>query len=237
MKKVEVKKRKAVEVTVLIAAKNEGAGLMEIIRSIRPYADEIILVDGNSTDNTKEIAQKEHVRFFLDHGKGRGDALQIGIKESEGSIIVFFDADGSHEASDIPHLIEAIKKGADLAICSRRTGGSFDAEITVSGMIRSVGADVLTYLLNKRFNTHFTDIIYSFRAMKAASAKKLPLTAEGFTVEQEMVALACYHHYTVVEIPSREKARGWGESKLKTIAGIKLFGSLAKLLFIDLQEQ
>ncbi|MCX8008776.1 MAG: glycosyltransferase family 2 protein [Patescibacteria group bacterium] len=219
------------KVTLLIAAKNEGEGLKNIIASIRQYADEIILVDGHSTDNTRAIAKQEKVRLFLDNKKGRGDALKIGIREAKGDVIVIFDADGSHEAKDIKRLVEEVKKGADLVLCSRRTGGSFDATISISGMIRSFGADLLTYMLNKRFGTQFTDIIYSFRALNAKSAKRMNLRSDDFAIEQEMVVAACKMGYKVVEIPSREKARAWGVSKLKTLAGIKLFLDLIRQLY------
>lgn len=224
---------KNIHISVLIVAKNEGEGLSRIIQSVRRYADEIILVDGHSSDLTSVIAKKERIRFFLDHKKGRGDALKIGIREARGDILVIFDADGSHDAKDIPTLIRTIEKGSDLVICSRRTGGSFDASITIPGLIRSVGSDMLTYFLNKRFHTDYTDILYSFRALNTVSAKKLPLTADGFAIEQEMVVLACKMKYQITEIPSREKARGWGESKLKTTGGIRLFFELMKQLYLD----
>lgn len=220
-------------VTILIAAKNEGEGLKKIIRSVRRYADEIILVDGHSTDKTRDIAEAEQVRFFLDNKKGRGDAIKIGIREATGDIIVIFDADGSHEEKDISHLVREVEKGADLVLCSRRTGGSFDAPITISGMIRSFGADLMTYTLNKRFRTNFTDIIYSFRALNAQSAKRMNLLSDDFAIEQEMVVRACKMNYRIVEIPSREKARGWGESKLQTVAGINLYLKLLYQLYLE----
>lgn len=226
-------KKKQARVSIIIAAKNEGAGLKEIITSVKPYAQEIILVDGHSTDNSIDIAKQQKIKYFLDNGKGRGDALKIGIREATGDIIVFFDADGSHEATDIPRLVAEVEKGSDLVICSRRTGGSFDAPITFSGMIRSFGSDLLTCLLNNRFNTQFTDILYSFRALNAKTAKALPIRANGFAVEQEMVAICCHKGYKITEIPSREKARGWGESKLQTIGGIKLLLLLLQQLYFS----
>lgn len=214
---------KNARVSIIIAAKNEGEGLDRILQEVKPYGEDILVVDGHSTDHTKQIAKKHNARYFLDNKKGRGDALKIGIRHAKGKVIVFFDADGSHESKDIPHLIKPILNNtADLVICSRRTGGSFDATITLSGMLRSFGSDLLVYIVNKRFGTNFTDIIYSFRALNATKAKTLPIDADGFEVEQEMVISAIRNGFRIREIPSREKARGWGVSKLRTIAGSKL---------------
>lgn len=226
-----IKSKKMIKISAVIAAKNEGDGIARIIKSVKPYVDEIIVIDGHSTDNTKAIVKKEHAQFYLDDGKGRGNALMIGFQKARGDIIVIFDADGSHEASDIPALIKTIQHGADLAICSRRTGGSFDAEITIGGLIRSFGADMLTYLTNIRFQTKFTDIIYSFRAIRKEIAISLPLKMQGFSTEQETVILCLHRGHLVQEIPSREKARGWGESKLQTIVGIKLLATLLLMLY------
>lgn len=219
------------KVSIVIAAKNEGKGLQKIISSLRPYSRDILLIDGHSTDNTKEIAKKMGVRYFLDHGIGRGDAVRMGIQRAKNEVVVFFDADGSHEPKDIPKLVLPIlERRAELVFGSRRTGGSFDASININGMLRSTGSDVLTYLVNKRFNANLTDILYSFRAIRTKTAKQLKFIAEDFSIEQEMVVRCLKSHVKVLEIPSRERARGWGVSKLRTLTGIKLFFILLQQL-------
>ncbi|MEK9178438.1 MAG: glycosyltransferase family 2 protein [Patescibacteria group bacterium] len=108
------KKSKA---SIVIACKNEGEGILRILSSIKKYSEDIIVVDGHSNDGTKEIVNKFGARFFLDNKKGRGDALKIGIKKAKNEIVVFFDADGSHEARDIPGLVGPILANkADLVI-------------------------------------------------------------------------------------------------------------------------
>lgn len=224
----------ASRVSVVICAKDEGAGLTRIIRSVRPYANEIIVVDGHSTDHTATIAKSEHVRYFLDHGKGRGDGVRVGLAAAKHKIVVLFDADGSHEAADIPTLIAPIIKGkADMVITSRRTGGSFDRKMNVDALIRSAGSDILTMMVNHAFHTNFTDILYSFRSIRTSSVPMLHLSANGFAIEQEMVVSALKRGLRITEIPGREKARGWGQSKLKTANGICLFLDLCKRLYFS----
>jgi len=220
-------------ISVIILAKNEGEGIRSIIRSVKPYATEIIVVDGHSSDNTANIAKRERVRYILDGGRGRGDGVRAGLAAAKHNIIVLFDADGSHEAADIPKLIAPIVSGkADLAIASRRTGGSFDRQMNFDALLRSSGSDILTMMVNKKFSTHFTDILYSFRAIKKSVVPTLNLSANGFTIEQEMIVSALKNHKKVMEIPSREFARTWGTSKLHTATGMLLFIDLCRQLYL-----
>ncbi len=214
-------------VSIIVPTKGEGHGIAKVLESIKPYSDDIIVVDGHSEDGTREIAERCGARFFLDNRKGKGDAMQVGIEKAKGEVLVFFDADGSHEPKDIPRLVQPIfDNHADLVIGSRRTGGSEDVEISFRGMIRAFGCDLIVMLLNYRWNVHFTDILYSFRAIRRDIVQHLTLKATDFVIEQEMVIHCLKKGYRVLEIPSREYARGWGQSKLKTISGLKFLWHL-----------
>ena len=221
------------KVSIVIASKNEGEGIQKILNSLRKYSDDIIVVDGHSNDGTREKVERFGARFFLDNKKGRGDALKIGIKNARKDVIVFFDADGSHDERDIPNLVSQImQKKADLAIGSRRTGGSFDVNVNWTGIIRSAGSDFLVAIVNHKFRTSLTDILYSFRAIRASTAKKIKFESDDFGIEQEMVVASLKKGYKVLEVPSREKARAWGKSKLKTISGVKFILELLKQLYL-----
>ncbi len=131
------------KVSIIIAAKNEGQGIKRILESVKPYSNDILVVDGHSNDGTKETAEKLGARFLLDNRKGRGDALKIGIENAKNPILLFFDADGSHEEKDIPNFVNPIiEEKADLVIGSRRTGGSFDIDVSLTGIVRSAGCDL-----------------------------------------------------------------------------------------------
>jgi glycosyltransferase involved in cell wall biosynthesis len=219
--------------SIIIPAKNEADGLRSIIKAVKKYTDDIIVVDGHSQDDTQKIAQKEKVRLYQDSGKGRGAGVILGVKKAKHPLIVLVDADGSHDTNDIPNLLSALmKENADMVIASRRTGGSSDMELNINGLVRSIGSDILTMLLNRRFNTSFTDILYSFRVIKKDKFEKAEITAQDFAIEQEMIIKFMKKKYKVVEIPSREYARKWGKSKLKTATGVLLLLKLIKSLYL-----
>ncbi len=217
------------KVTIIIPAKDEGAGLKKIIKSIKSYAKEIIVVDGHSKDKTREIAKEEKVLYILDHGKGRGDGVRMGIKAAKNEVVVLFDADGSHEARDIPRFVTPIlAKEAELVIGSRVRGGSFDTEVDLSGIVRSLGCNFLAFIVNRKFKTELTDVIYSFRAIRKSTALKIRLTSNDFRIEPEMVVKCLKHGYKVKEIATREKKRAWGKSKLKTLTGIQFISTILR---------
>lgn len=219
-------------VSIIIPTKDEGEGLQRILDSVKGYGQEVLVVDGHSKDDTRAIAERNGALYLLDHGLGRGDAVRMGIDAAKGDLLLFFDADGSHEANDIPALLAPLLEDkADMVISSRRLGGSYDLDMSFTGIIRSAGSDFLAVLVNHRFKTNYSDILYSFRAMKKTTAVGLDLRANDFCIEQEMVAKCLKKKFRLAEIPSREKARGWGKSKLKTIMGIKFIFELLRVLY------
>jgi dolichol-phosphate mannosyltransferase len=211
-------------ISVIIPAKDEGEGIKQIIESVRAYADEIIVVDGHSNDNTKEIATQNGAKVILDNNKGKGDAYRVGINAAAGDIIVFIDADGSHEPKDIPKLTQPIAQGkADLVIGSRMLGGSDEFHGNYSNYVRMVGGGLITLIINIRFKTALTDCLNGFRAIKKDVALSLNLNANQFDIEHEMVIKCLKQGYRVCEISSHEYERKWGKSKLPTFRKTHLF--------------
>ena len=113
------------KITIIIPTKNEERGVGDIIEKCQKYADEVIVIDGHSTDKTREIAESRGVAVHLDNKKGKGDGIRVGITKATKDIIVFIDADYSHDADDIPRLVQPILDGeADHVSGSRMKGGS-----------------------------------------------------------------------------------------------------------------
>lgn len=203
------------KVTVCIPTRNEEMNIAEVIEAARGHGDELLVVDGHSSDRTVEIAEAMGVRAVLDGGRGKGDGIRTGIREASGEVVVFLDADGSHSPDDIPMMVEPIIKGeADLVIGSRGKGGSDELHGDVEKLIRMIGSDLILIAINLRFDAHLTDSQNGFRAIRTDVARDLDLCEELTTIEQEMTIKALKKGYVVAEIPSHEYSRKHGRSAI-----------------------
>jgi dolichol-phosphate mannosyltransferase len=202
-------------VTVVIPTKDEEGLVGEIVDAVKPYADEVLVIDGHSRDRTREIAVAHGARVALDRGKGKGDALRLALDEATGDIVVFIDADGSHEPRDIPAMVAPIAAGkADMVVGSRGKGGSDELHGTLEQLIRYVGSQLIMLGINYRWNVRLTDSQNGFRAIRRDVGRRLGLTSNLTTIEQEMLMKALKQGYRVSEIPSHEYERKWGTSKV-----------------------
>jgi glycosyltransferase involved in cell wall biosynthesis len=202
-------------ISVVVPTRDEEGLIGEIVDSVRPYGDEILVVDGHSRDRTREIALEHGARVILDRGKGKGDALRLALDEAAGDIVVFIDADGSHEPRDIPAMVAPIIAGqADMVVGSRGKGGSDELHGTVGQLIRYVGSQLIMLAINYRWNTQLTDSQNGFRAIRRDVGRRLGLTSNLTTIEQEMLMKCLKQGFRVSEIASHEFERKWGTSKV-----------------------
>lgn len=207
---------------VIIPTVNEAETIGAILDKLKELTYEILVVDGGSKDGTVEVSRQRGVQVVLDNKQGKGDALRIGVDNTKSEIIVFIDADGSHEISDIPKLVKPIHDDkADLVVGSRIIGGSDELHGTFNKFIRNTGTNFLAVLVNKKWKTELSDIENGFRAIRRDVFKSINLKSQGFTIEQEMVLRCLKNNYRVMEVASHEYARKSGYSKLKTIQGFR----------------
>ena len=205
----------AARATVVIPAKDEEGIVGSIVDACRPHADEVVVVDGHSRDRTRDIAIEHGARVIQDNGRGKGEALRLSISAATTGIVVFIDADGSHDPKDIPALVAPIKADqADMVIGSRGKGGSDELHGTLEQFIRYIGSQLIMLAINYRWNVRLTDSQNGFRAIRRDVGGKLGLTSNLTTIEQEMLMKALKQGYRVSEIASHEYERRWGTSKV-----------------------
>ena len=203
----------AATVSVVIPARNEAANLPHVFPTLPAWVDEIILVDGNSTDDTVPVTRRlcPRAKVIPQTGRGKGDALCTGFAAATGDIIVTLDADGSTDGREIAHFVGALAAGADFTKGSRFTGSGGSDDITG---VRRCGNRLLNILVNRLFRTRFTDLCYGYNAFWAHHLAALQLDCTGFEIEALMNIRAAKIGLKIQEIPSHERPRISGASNL-----------------------
>jgi glycosyltransferase involved in cell wall biosynthesis len=188
-----------VRIAVLIPAYNAAASLRGVIEGIKEYVPSILVVDDGSTDATAKIAQAAGVHVLRHQiNRGKGVALRTGfwfLLHQGYRAIITMDADGQHDPSYIPLFIDAYKKReSDIIIGSR--AGEFHAMSRLRRFWNRLGVKAVSKLIG----TPLTDTQSGYRLIKAEVLHGLPLRAEGYEVELELLIKACKRGHRVVEI-------------------------------------
>jgi len=204
------------DVTIVIAAHDEETTIGGIVDACRPHAREILVVVGLRTcDRTAERAVLAGARILVDRGRGKGDALRVAIDEIKTSVTVFIDADGSHDPSDIPQLLQPILGNeADHVSASRLTGGSSELHGGFDEFFRLAGSSFITACINWKFGVRLSDSQNGFRAIRTDVLRQLGLSSDSTTIEQEMIMRTLGMGYRVREVPSHEHKRKVGMSHI-----------------------
>jgi len=203
------------KVSVVVPTLNEEMTVGDVLFAVKPFSDELVVVDGNSTDRTRTIAEEMGVRIVNDDGKGKGSAIRQGLRVASYPIVVFIDADGSHEPADVPKLVAPIREDrADIVIGSRMTGGSDELFSDLPEFIRLTGSMLINLAINYRWNIRLSDAQNGFRAVVRDMTLALDTTEHISTIEQEMVMKALARGYRIMNIASHEYRRKGGESKI-----------------------
>lgn len=203
-------------VSVVIPAMNEAENLPYVFKTLPGWIHEVVLVDGNSTDDTVEVARElwPGVKVVGQSGKGKGDALITGFEACTGDIIVMVDADGSADGHEIVSYVSALVSGADFAKGSRFANGGGTDDMT---FIRKLGNWALCAIVNRKFGARYTDLCYGYNAFWRHCLDKIDLDCTGFEIETLINVRVVKAGLKVQEIPSYEYLRIHGTSNLRAV--------------------
>jgi glycosyltransferase involved in cell wall biosynthesis len=212
-------------VSVLIPALNEARNLPHVAARMPTDIDEIVFVNGNSVDDTAEVARElwPDAVHVSQTRKGKGNALVCGIQAASGDIIVMIDADGSTDPLEIPRYVAALVSGADFAKGSRFIQGGGSADIT---HVRRWGNKSLNMLVNILFATNYSDLCYGYNAFwrHCLDTMRLPDVGhadpqwgDGFEIETLINVRVAASELKIAEVCSYESNRIHGSSNLNAV--------------------
>ena len=223
---IPLRGRSTPRVSVVVPARNEARNLPHVLGALPEGIFEVILVDGHSSDDTIAVSRRARpdIRVVQQTRRGKGNALACGFAAARGDIIVMLDADGSADPAEIPRFVAALVAGADFAKGSRFTEGGGSTDLTV---LRKLGNLGLNGVVNVLFGTGYSDLCYGYNAFWTRCLPHLELDAgseqqdvrlwgDGFEIETIINCRVAVAGLAVIEVPSFELDRLYGESNLNT---------------------
>ncbi|MDD5489577.1 MAG: glycosyltransferase family 2 protein [Candidatus Moranbacteria bacterium] len=211
--------------TLVIFTLNEVDGMKAIMPQIKKeWYDQLLVVDGGSTDGTLEYCREKGYPFIIQKQKGLRHAYVEALPHIQGDVMITFSPDGNSLAEKIPPLVEKMKEGYDMVIVSRYAEGAKSAD---DDFLTGFGNWMFTALINVCFRAKYTDSFVIFRAYKKNLIHDLDLDKDStYTFEENLLhtkvgiepllSIRCAKRkLKVADIPGDEPKRLGGERKLQ----------------------
>jgi glycosyltransferase involved in cell wall biosynthesis len=207
-------------VSIIIPTLNEQAGIERTIRSIPQSAIkettgsdvEIIVVDGRSTDSTREIATRLGANVILEEQKGYGRACKAGFAAAKGDVLVTIDADNTYPTECIPDYLQQLQRGGLDFITVNRFPLM---EKGAMSLTRRVGNKILTSVLRLLYSVNIQDSQSGMWIMKREFVSKIHLFSDNMSMSEE-IKIVAFKFFKSKEINGRYSARH-GSAKLKVL--------------------
>ena len=206
-------------ISVVICTLNEEGNLPRVLPKIPDWVDEIILVDGHSTDNTVAVAKNilPTIRILYQPGRGKDDAMKHGFRNATGDIIVTLDADGSTDPEQIPEFVHPLLNGHDFVKGSRFL--KVDPNMSLH---RKLGNRMLVALTNLLYGTKYTDVCCGYNAFWKKCLSNIELSGGRFDYEPVLHVKIMRAGLRVAEVQCGDRGRISGNSKLPMLTqGLK----------------
>ncbi len=194
------------KVSLFVPFRNEVIGLKAIIPRInKAWVDEIIFIDGDSTDGSAEYLKNLGHQVIPQKQKGLLNAWWEGFDQCTGDIIIPFSPDNNSIPEDLPKLIEKMKEGFDIVIASRYLGGEKSED---DNWFSGFANHFFTWLINVLFRSHYSDSLGMYKAFKRSLLKDLKLDQHRQVHFEVLLACrAAKQKLKITEISSKEPSR------------------------------
>ena len=221
-----------VNLSIVIPARNEEESLPLVLDEVGkalkqlPEPCEVIVVNDRSTDNTEIVVKRYPFARLVNnpYTSGKGAALRAGFEAAAGEYIAMMDADFSHNAMDIPALLQEAKKHRGLVVGSRIYGGS--DEYT---RVRAFGNVLLTWFFGFVHGRYLSDALNGFKVFHRDVYHNYVYTSQNFEIEIELLTNALRLQRRISEYPSHERCRSGGKMKSSVVKHGTLF--MTRIIF------
>ena len=215
------------DVSLVIATYNEEESIKYVLDELQKFnLGEIIIVDGNSTDNTKTVAEAYGIKFISQNKKGWGSAVKEGIDLTTLPFVTYMDGDGSYNPKALLEMRSLIDSN-DAVFCSRYKDGAKSPDDTP---IRALGNRIFTIIVKILFGPKISDSLFFYPMFKKTILKNFDLDSDDFTLCLELPVKVHQTGLKYVEILSEERERYAGVTKVNALTdGFKILIGILSL--------
>lgn len=217
-------------ITLVLLTLNEIEGLKRLLDKIPTDAvDEVIAIDGGSTDGSLEFMKANDITVYPQTVKGRGEAFREAFRKAQGDALILFSPDGNEDPNDIPKFRPLLESGSDIVIATRMVKGAWNEEDDQILKLRKWVNNAFTIIANIIWNRGpwISDTINGYRAITKEAWQILALDGHGYTIEYQGSIRAFKRGLRITEFITHEARRfdgAEGSPSLPTgIAFIKIF--------------
>lgn len=197
--------------SLIMLSLNEIESMRVILPRIKKeWVDEIIIVDGGSTDGTIEFAESLGFPVLRQKSKGIIAGYIEGLKASTGEVVITFTPDGNMIPEKIPELVAKMKEGYDMVIVSRYLDGAKSEDDT---LVSGFGNWLFTTMVNVLYGSNYTDVLGFYRAFRKDIFTRLGLWEDiRLSIDTQMCIRCARKGLKTTEIPGDEPKRIGGKS-------------------------
>lgn len=226
------------KLSVIIPAYNEAATIAEIVRQVQAVgrADEIIVIDDGSTDDTPAVLQSLHGQTGLQlirhpENRGKGSAVRSGLQAASGDVVLIQDADLEYDPRDFAAILQPLEEGrAKVVYGSRFLGGPRKAML----FWHALANHALTLMTNVLYDAILSDMETGYKAFRTELIKNIPLRARRFDFEPEITAKVLKRGVRIYEVPITYNGREYHEGKKIGLPdAFQAVWTLLKYRFVD----
>ena len=180
------------DVCVLLPTYNEAATVADVVIDFHEHGfTNVLVIDGGSTDDTREQARDAGARVGIQSGSGKGQAIREAVRDHvDAKHVLMVDADGTYRAEDADAMVDPLRDGTAEHVIGDRFADMHEDAMT--GLNR-VGNGIFNGLFSLIHRAEYGDILSGYRAFTVESFRRLRLAADGFGIETEM-AVECARH-------------------------------------------
>jgi len=219
------------EVCILIPTLNEGPTVGNVVREFKALGyQNILVIDGKSTDNTVKTAREAGAQVRTQSGKGKGNAIIEAFEIIEQPYILMLDGDGTYSAKDAEKMLTPLFLGFDQVIGDRL----INAEEGSFSRINLFGNHMLNLLFKIAHSRDLHDILSGYRAFTKLAIHQMHLKESGFEIETEISVEAVRNGQRIMVVPIRYLRRPGTATKLSPFHdGIKIVSTIYRLARVN----